>query len=196
MNNFVLKAVNKLQNKQRVTKMTIMRKSSSLVVFDSVYDRKDDRTGVHVSGTAEVSLPESEFSGTIKYSAESRLVDSAEEKGKLYKFDVDLSEGLIVKKTNGHLKVTNKEKSASLALCGTETTCEEISVAYKDTGIKSAVGKEAYLLIKSKEDGTQQVRGLRTKLASSTPKFEHTFEVYYNITLYDLNYYAHSSPKR
>ena len=43
INNYELKGVNKFQNKQRVLKLTVMRISSAILGFKSVYDRKENR---------------------------------------------------------------------------------------------------------------------------------------------------------
>lgn len=178
VNNYEVKGVNKLQNKQRTMELTVMRKSSSILILKSVYDRKEDRTATQISGTAQMSAPEAQFTGTIKYMAERRMVDSSDEKGSLYKFEVDMAaDGLVLNKASGHLKMTNKDQSASLVACTSTNTCQEASFAYKDAGIKPAVGKEAHLLLKTKENGVQEIRGLRVKHVSSTNKFEHTAEV-------------------
>ena len=178
INNYELKGVNKVQNKQRVLELTVMRKSSAILGFKSVYDRKEDRTGAQISGSAQMSAPEAQFTGTIKYMAERRMVDSTDEKGALYKFEVDVTaDGLVLNKVNGHMKMTNKDKSGSLVVCTSTGTCQEGSYAYKDAGVKPAVGKEAYVLLKTKQNGVQEVRGLRVKQISSASKFEHTAEV-------------------
>lgn len=179
INNYEIKGLNKLQGKQRTIEMTVMKKSSTLAVLKSVYDRKEDRTSAKITGSATVSLPESQTSGTIKYSAESLLVDSNNEKGLLYKMEVDLAIGdFVLNKLNGHIKWTNKEKSASLGACVSGGVCYEDNIAYKDTGIYPAVAKEMYVLQKTKStNGFLHVQGLRIKHISSSTKFEHNTEV-------------------
>ena len=97
-----------------------------------------------------------------------------------YKFKlVVTADGLVLYKVNGHMKMTNKDKSGSLAVCTSTGTCQEGSYAYKDAKVKPAVGKEAYILLKTEEkvNGVQEVRRLRVKQISNASKFEHTAEV-------------------
>lgn len=178
INNYEMKGANKLQNKQRTMELTVMRKSSAILNLKSTYNRKEDRTGVQITGDAQLAVPEAALSGAIKYLAESRMVDSSDEKGVLYKFEIDMTaDDLVLNKLSGHLKMTNKDKSGSITICTSTGTCNEGSFAYKDAGVKPAVGKEAYLLFKTKEKGVQEIRGLRMKHVSSANKFEHTAEV-------------------
>lgn len=177
INNYEVKGSNKLQSKQRIMELTILRKSSTIAVLKSVYDRKDDRTGVQITGTAEVSAPESDMTGSIKYLAESRLVDSNDEKGRLFRMEVDVAtQDFVLNKLNGHIKWTNKEKSESVGLCASDV-CYEQTMAYKDIGVKPAVAKEAHILFKVKSNGVSEIRGMRLKHSSNNNRFEQIAEV-------------------
>lgn len=178
INNFELKGTNKMQNNQRVMEFTVMRKSSTIASLKSVYAYKQDSTGVQISGTAQVSTPESPFSGSLKYSIENRKIESGDEKGILYKLEVDVTaDEFVLNKVNSHLKLTNKEKSGSLVLCTSSNQCNEGSFSFKDTGSKAIVAKELHALVKTKKNNVEEIRGLRVKLSASANKFEHTAEV-------------------
>lgn len=178
INNFELKGVNKMQNNQRVMEFTVMRKSSTIASMKSTCNYKQDTTGVQISGTAQVSTPESPFSGSVKYLFENKKIDSGDEKGVLYKLEIDVTaDEFVLNKANSHLRLTSKEKSGSVVVCTSSNQCNEGSFAFKDTGSKTLVAKELYALVKTKKNNVEETRGLRAKLSASANKFEHTTEV-------------------
>ena len=178
INNFELKGVNKMENNQRVIEFTVVRKSSTVASIKSVYGYKQDSTGFQITGSAQVSTPESPFSGSVKYLIENKKVDSGDEKGSLFKTEIDVTaDEFVLNKVNSHLKMTNKEKSGSLVLCASTNQCYEGSFGFKNSGVKTVVAKEVYALLKIKKNGVEEVRGMRVKLSASANKFEHTVEV-------------------
>jgi hypothetical protein len=183
INNFELKGANKMENNQRVIEFAVVRKSSTVASIKSVYGYKQDSTGVQITGSAQVSTPESPFSGSVKYLIESKKIDSADDKGILYKMELDVTAEVgsrfefVLNKANSHLRLTTKEKSGSLVLCASTNECYEGSFGFKNSGSRTIVAKEIYALLKTKKSGVEEVRGMRVKLSSSATKFEHTFEV-------------------
>ena len=178
INNFELKGANKMESNQRVIEFTVVRKSSTIASIKSVYGYKQDSTGVQITGSAQVATPESPFSGSVKYLIESKKIDSGDEKGSLFKMEIDVTaDEFVLNKVNSHLRMTNKEKSGSLVLCASSNQCHEGSFGFKNSGTKAIVAKEVYALLKTKKSGVEEVRGMRVKLSASANKFEHTFEV-------------------
>lgn len=175
INNFELKASNKLQKKERIIELSVLNKSVVMASFKSVYDRKETSTGVEVSGKAEINIVEANMSGSVNYVAEQRRVQSTEEQGKEYKLRVEVTAGSIpMEEMEIKLKVTNKDKSGSISVCGV-MLCREGSFAYK----RNDNGVEAHILTQRKDStrGMQHVQGLRLKHVVTPGKFEQSVEV-------------------
>lgn len=175
---YELKGLNKLQGKQRTMEFTVRRKSASVASIKSTYERKESRNAVQITGNAQVVITEADLSGSLKYAGESRAVDTSDEKGIAYKLEAEVTSGdLSLNKLQGDLKLTNKETSGRVSVCASVGDCHEASFGYKDTANKPAIGKEAYVLIKTTDEGKQQVQGLRMKLSHTGSKFEQSVEV-------------------
>ncbi len=190
VNDFEIKLVNKLQKKERTLELTLLRQSATLATVKSVYDRKDSSTGVEITGTAEVTIVEPNLSGSVKYVAESRKVDSNGERGTEHKLVVDVTSGqLRLEKLNAKLKLTNKEKSGLLSACGILNACREGSFALKDL----AGRKEAHILHKIESDNGVELRGIRMKHGSvESGKFEHSVEVFFSFYFSMFNIFTES----
>lgn len=157
--------------------LMVLRESAPVVTIKSTYDRKDTKTGLEITGTAQVSVAEPELSGSVKYLVERRKVETGSENGIEYKLTVDVTSGqLQLEKLGGKLKLTNKEKSGSLGACGILNACREVSFAYKDA--ENAAGKVFYVLHKVEDDGTSKVSGIRVKHIVSPKKLDHSVEVF------------------
>lgn len=172
INNYELKGTNKLQGKQRSIEFAVLSQSNSVGSIKTTWDRKESKSGAEFTGNAQVAVLT--YTGSAKYAFQSKIYDSSDEKGKAFKFELDITAGqLPLNKLNGELKWTTKEKSTELRACTSSGSCNAIDLGYTDA--KSS--KEGHVLFKAKEDNAEKVVGIRMKQSATSSKFEHTFEV-------------------
>lgn len=177
INNYEFKGTNKLQGKQRTIEFGVFAESAAIGTIKTTWDRKEGRSDAEISGTADVSITKPAFSGSVKYTLQSKVYDSSDEMGKSFKFEVDVTAGdLPLNKLSSQLKWTTKEKSTILRTCTSSGTCRALDLAFTDA--KSS--KEGHILIKLKEGGSEEVRGIRMKQSASSSKFEQTFEIVFD----------------
>ena len=178
INNYELKGSRKVQGSKRTMELNVLKASTAVASIKTNFERKETTKSVEIVGSADVSVVDPQMAGSLKFQAEKRAVEVADEKGSEYKLQVDVTAGdLTLNKMTVELKDTNKEKSGLLSAC-TSANCREGSFAYRP--LKSETGKEAFVLLKTKQGSVEQVQGLRIKIVKAANKYEQTVELLFD----------------
>jgi len=178
INNYELKGSRKVQGTKRTMELNVAKASTAIASIKTNFERKDSRNAIEIIGSADVSVIEPQMAGSLKFQAEKRSIEVADERGSEYKLVVDVTAGdLTLNKINGQIKTTTKEQSGLLSAC-TSANCREASYAYRP--LKTESGKEAFALLKTKQGSVEEVQGLRIKVIKAANKYEQVVELLFD----------------
>ena len=178
INNYELKGSRKVQGTKRTMELNVAKASTAVASLKTNFERKDSRNAIEIIGSADVSVVEPQMAGSLKFQAEKRSVEASDEKGSEYKLVVDVTAGdLTLNKINGQIKTTNKEQSGLFSAC-TSANCREASYAYRP--LKTESGKEAFVLLKTKQGSVEEIQGLRIRVIKAANKYEQIVELLFD----------------
>ena len=183
-NVYDVQIVNRSVDKRRRMELAIRAQSELVAATKVIYDMRETKNGVEVKGNVEISTAKPII--FVKYGAETKNIDKADESGFEFKFKMDTNVSSILLpeshffsgscKTESAFRMTNRETSFTVNAASWKDQSVELALMAKDKSTGSSTNQETYAILRNKNDGVVKAHGFRFKTLSAGMKFEHSGE--------------------